>query len=588
MKKALLTVTFTILLLFSCLLQPTKLWAQTATAPAVGSGTIEIPYQIATLENLYWIAATDDVVSSPNRATRWSAHYIQTADIDAAATSEWFDGAGWLPIGTDIDNSFIGSYDGDGKTISNLHINRPDTPNVGLFGHVGNSEATTTISNLGLIDTEIKGARGTGSLVGRVTGQQNTKISKCYATGGSVTGDGATGGLVGSFNSYVENPAAAKQFFPIMSMCYANNKVSLSENTGAGKDKFGGLAGCAQKGWVENCYARGPVTANITGAERIGGLLGCIEFKGYVNKSYSTGSVTAPEGATKVGGLVGFGGEGSNMGEWEACFWDKDASGQTAEGVGLGQTTEWMKTISNYTGYNPPWDFENVWNISAGFNSGYPHFKDLPPPADEASILVISTQPVSGLSGYLLETQPVIEIRDADNQLIASDNSTVVIVAFASGAGGSLGGVLTATATSGVATFENLTLTGLAGEDYKLRFTAGEIESVDSEPVQIKVRGWGSLQVSGTIQPLVRPLYYETRTHTLTVTVYLDAVGELPEDTKLTIHVYNDDGESPILAGELLDQEAAEEQLTARIALTNGPLKTRHIITTVVKSEDEP
>jgi len=37
----------------------------TATAPS-GSGTSGSPYQIASLENLYWIAASDLVVSSPD------------------------------------------------------------------------------------------------------------------------------------------------------------------------------------------------------------------------------------------------------------------------------------------------------------------------------------------------------------------------------------------------------------------------------------------------------------------------------------------------------------------------------------------
>ena len=75
------------------------LMAQTAIAPAVGDGAVDNPYEIASLENLYWIAATDNVVPDPDRATRWSSHYIQTADIDAFDTENWFNGAGWIPIG---------------------------------------------------------------------------------------------------------------------------------------------------------------------------------------------------------------------------------------------------------------------------------------------------------------------------------------------------------------------------------------------------------------------------------------------------------------------------------------------------------
>jgi hypothetical protein len=57
------------------------LQAQTASASS-GSGTEYDPYQIATLENLYWLSQTYSV---------WDNYFIQTADIDASGTSSW----GW-------------------------------------------------------------------------------------------------------------------------------------------------------------------------------------------------------------------------------------------------------------------------------------------------------------------------------------------------------------------------------------------------------------------------------------------------------------------------------------------------------------
>lgn len=72
-----------------------SLFAQTATAPLLGDGSSGNPYQIANLENLYWIAASDAIVPSPTQATRWAAYYIQTADFDASDTETWFpDGSG--------------------------------------------------------------------------------------------------------------------------------------------------------------------------------------------------------------------------------------------------------------------------------------------------------------------------------------------------------------------------------------------------------------------------------------------------------------------------------------------------------------
>ena len=63
--------------------------AQTATAPAIGDGSSGNPFQIATFENLYWIAALDDVAASPTQAERWSGDYIQTMSFDASATATW-------------------------------------------------------------------------------------------------------------------------------------------------------------------------------------------------------------------------------------------------------------------------------------------------------------------------------------------------------------------------------------------------------------------------------------------------------------------------------------------------------------------
>lgn len=62
-----------------------------------------------------------------------SAHYKLMADIDMAAFLEEIDmeGEGWEPIGTEA-NPFTGSFDGNGKTITGLYINRPQMNYVGL------------------------------------------------------------------------------------------------------------------------------------------------------------------------------------------------------------------------------------------------------------------------------------------------------------------------------------------------------------------------------------------------------------------------------------------------------------------------
>jgi len=84
-------------------------------------------YQIASLENLIWLSENSD---------HWDKHYIQTAENIDAETTNLLDGeAGFTPIGTN-NIKFTGTYDGQGNTISNLFIDRPNTDNVGLFGYV--------------------------------------------------------------------------------------------------------------------------------------------------------------------------------------------------------------------------------------------------------------------------------------------------------------------------------------------------------------------------------------------------------------------------------------------------------------------
>ncbi|MBW6481410.1 MAG: hypothetical protein K0B37_18450, partial [Bacteroidales bacterium] len=61
-----------ILVLFVMILLGSGLLAQTATPPATGNGTEINPYEIANLENLFWITQS---------TVRWDKHYVQTADI---------------------------------------------------------------------------------------------------------------------------------------------------------------------------------------------------------------------------------------------------------------------------------------------------------------------------------------------------------------------------------------------------------------------------------------------------------------------------------------------------------------------------
>jgi hypothetical protein len=87
-----------------------------------------------------------------------------------------------------------------------------------------------------------------------------------------------------------------------------------------------------------------------------------------------------------------------------------------------------------------------------------------------ATQLVLTQQPVGGVSGAALAIQPVLAVLDAQGNLVTTDNTTQVTVTISAGVGGTLGGTQTETAAGGVVTFTTLTLAGTVGQNYQLRF----------------------------------------------------------------------------------------------------------------------
>ncbi|MBN8704260.1 MAG: T9SS type A sorting domain-containing protein [Bacteroidetes bacterium] len=309
--------------------------AQTAIQPA-GSGTVGDPYQVSSVDNLYWISAN---------IAQWNKVYVQTVDIDASSTSGWNGGSGFSPIG--FGTQWTGSYDGQNHVIDGLVISRSATDYGGLFGNVGSA---SVIKNLGLTNCLISGKQYTGALAGYNTGQ----ITNCFTTG-MVSGYYAVGGLVG-YNS-----------LGVITASFSNATVTCST------DRVGGLVGYNNGSGttISNCYATGNATA--TGI-RAGGLLG-YNNGGTVTNSFSTGIPTA---ASSTGGLTG----GPNATGTTNSFWDTETSTRVlSPGGGTGLTTLQMKTETTFT--NAGWDFEtettngtnDYWTMDGVTNSGYPYLK---------------------------------------------------------------------------------------------------------------------------------------------------------------------------------------------------------------------
>jgi hypothetical protein len=97
-----------------------------------------------------------------------------------------------------------------------------------------------------------------------------------------------------------------------------------------------------------------------------------------------------------------------------------------------------------------------------------------------ATKLAITTHPVfGGANGSLMIVQPVVEIRDASDQLVTTSTAQVEIE-IASGNGGTIGGTTRINAVNGIATFTDLTFSGITNESYTFTFKSEPV--IVSEP----------------------------------------------------------------------------------------------------------
>jgi filamentous hemagglutinin family protein len=176
-----------------------------------------------------------------------------------------------------FDNS---TFDGLGHTISNLTIT--GGMNTGLFGAISGA----TIRNVGLVNGTMKGAAGTGALVGQMTA---STISNSYSTL-DVTGDAGTGGLVGRI---VGNDASS------ISNSHASGVVAGNAGTGGLVGSIAGVGGSS----ISNSYASGVVTGKAGAGGLVGSIAGAASGNASnISNSYATGEVT---GDAATGGLVG-------------------------------------------------------------------------------------------------------------------------------------------------------------------------------------------------------------------------------------------------------------------------------------------
>ncbi len=237
-----------------------------------GEGTATSPYLIATAEKLAELA---ELVNNPATNGTYGGpgiHYKLTADIDLSGYGKNYeDGKGWKTIGRM--NPFQGSFDGNGKDITGLYINRPDEDYQGLFGYIYFS----TVQNLRLKDVSIVGKNNVGGVAGKI---YQCLVQDCYVSG-SVGGGNTIGGVAGLI---IEKST--------MKNCYSTGNIS-------GNEYVGGVASFVGKSVMEDCYS----TSGVSGGKFVGGVAGWIEYGGAAN-CYSSGSVNGT--VDYIGGVAGY------------------------------------------------------------------------------------------------------------------------------------------------------------------------------------------------------------------------------------------------------------------------------------------
>ena len=259
---------------------PEGSWAgNAASAFDGGSGTKEDPYQIATAEQLAYLA----VKANEGTLHTLGDYYILTNNIDLSAHQ-------WVPIGRgtpQVSKCFDGYFNGNGKIITGLYVDEStDGYLAGLFGLL-----TGQVTDLTIEDAYVKTAgenSSAGILAGRIS-NSGTKVTNCHVSG-TVESEVCAGGLVG-YASYTE-----------FDDCSAKAEVSATGHN------IGGFIGEGFAASFTDCAAEG----SVTGSWCCGGFAGIIWYNdAKAEHCIADVNVTATDWNT--GGFVGSTGQNTSI-----------------------------------------------------------------------------------------------------------------------------------------------------------------------------------------------------------------------------------------------------------------------------------
>ena len=279
-------------------------WAQ--TKPSCGNGEVDNPYIITKAEELEWFR--NEVNHGRKNICAKIADNVEVIDMStvchAADKSQNLEEVSWEPIGNTT-NRYMGTFDGNNKTITNLYINANQEYS-GLFGYTYRS----AIKNLTFVNANVTNTNSfTGILVGYGYGgtYQNIMTStSCEVNGGDGTG-GIAGKLAGNAYNCVNYATVQgkEQVGGLFSSYDSSTSITACANYGkvtASSQWVGGLVGYFNSGTIQDCANYG----DVKGSNRVGGMAGFVS-SGKIQNVFSYGNVSATNSTQYIGMAFGSG-----------------------------------------------------------------------------------------------------------------------------------------------------------------------------------------------------------------------------------------------------------------------------------------
>ena len=277
-------------------------------AGMTGKGTEAEPFVLKTADHLAWFRdyVNDDHFSACAKIADDVKEIDMSTVCHKADAEKQVTELSWIPIGTSYTNRYQGTFDGNGKTISNLYIINAASEHLGFFGYAekgsiknitfDNAKVKSTVDHCTgilagfeelciieniktLANCLVEGKDHVGGIAGRASGD----IGNCE-NHAMVNGANFVGGIVGDYRESGKS---------IIS-CANYGVLTGTENS------VGGIAGHFGSGTIQNCANYG----DITGADIVGNLIGDGSICN-LNNVLGTGNVIATSDTERAGLLVG-------------------------------------------------------------------------------------------------------------------------------------------------------------------------------------------------------------------------------------------------------------------------------------------